>query len=275
MRGIAEYVMHGRRQAIIIVLLCGFFPLLYFVSAAVVGLVTLRRGGNEGLMLLLWSLLPAAVMFRLGDAGPAFVVAGVYLLAMLLRHGQSWQQVILAATFLSLLVQLSLHFQETYVANMRALFGQVFTVEPGTGIEADFATQQVVELMLDFYGAFHGFVMLGCLILARWWQAMLYNPGGFRREFHQLRFDPRIMLVLAGLLLGAMAGVEPLASWQAVFTLPPILGGLAAMHGLIALKKMGGQWLILGYLLLVLLSPAVILLGILDSLFDFRKRITT
>ena len=68
MRGLAEYVMLGRRQAIIIVLLSGFFPLLYFISAAVIALVTLRKGQAEGLILLLWSLLPAGMMWAMGDS---------------------------------------------------------------------------------------------------------------------------------------------------------------------------------------------------------------
>ena len=30
-----------------------------------------------------------------------------------------------------------------------------------------------------------------CLFVSRWWQAMLYNPGGFGEEFRQLRLDVR------------------------------------------------------------------------------------
>ena len=51
MRGLAGYAMHGRRQAIIVVLLTGFFPVAYCLSAAVVGLVNLRKNATEGLLI--------------------------------------------------------------------------------------------------------------------------------------------------------------------------------------------------------------------------------
>src|SRR5690606_40899116 len=27
----------------------------------------------------------------------------------------------------------------------------------------------------------------GAVMIARWWQAIVYNPGGFRHDFHRLR----------------------------------------------------------------------------------------
>src|SRR5690606_9279179 len=125
MRALADYVMHGRRQAIIIVLLCGFFPMLYFISAAVVALVNLRKGWYEGFLVLLWSLLPAAILWRMGDMTPAVLMTGCTALALLLRREGSWPRVILAATALGLLVQLSLVLQTGYVAQVQAVVNEV------------------------------------------------------------------------------------------------------------------------------------------------------
>ena len=275
MRWLAEYVMRGRRQAISVVLLCGFLPMLYFISAAVVGLVTLRKGWYEGFLILLWSLLPALVLWQMGDSSPLFVMLGTMVLALLLRASSSWQQAILAGAVLGLLTQLSLYWQTGYINQLETIVAEVMNAQSNQGAEVQYTAQELVGLLLQFYGAYHGLAMILCLMLARWWQAALYNPGGFGQEFHWLRFDPRIMLGLLALIVAGMLGVSPLSAWLAVLSIPPMLGGLAVLHGMIALKKMGGHWLILCYLILVMMSPAVIALGLMDSVFDFRKRMIT
>ena len=42
MRGVAEYVMRGRRQALLVAVITAAIPMFSWVSAAVVGLVVLR-----------------------------------------------------------------------------------------------------------------------------------------------------------------------------------------------------------------------------------------
>jgi len=51
------------------------------------------------------------------------------------------------------------------------------------------------------------------LMLARWWQAVLYNPGGFQQEFHQFKLQPAIAMMLMVLFLAASAGVTVLTGW--------------------------------------------------------------
>ena len=275
MRAFAEYVMHGRRQAIIVVLLCGFFPMLYFASAAVVGLVNLRKGWQEGLIVLLWAMLPAVFLWQVtGDTMPVVLMPGIMLLALVLRSSGSWRQAILVATGLGLAVQLSLAFQPGFLAEWESFANQVIEAQLRQGAEVQYSANQLVELLLMIYGASHAVTMLVCLVLARWWQALLYNPGGFRQEFHQLRFDPRVMLAVLGLLLLGLAGVEPFDDWMAVLSIPAMFGGLAAMHGIVAARKLGTHWLVLGYLTLLLMYPAVVALGVMDSVFDLRKRIS-
>ena len=43
--------------------------------------------------------------------------------------------------------------------------------------------------------------LIATVILARWWQSMLYNPGGFGVEFQALQL-PRWLLPIAGLFVG-------------------------------------------------------------------------
>ena len=49
-----------------------------------------------------------------------------------------------------------------------------------------------------------------CLLLARYWQAALYNPGGFGEEFRALQYSPPVS---AG---AGCRGHRPLGAWRTV-----------------------------------------------------------
>jgi hypothetical protein len=272
MRGLAEYVMLGRRQAVIIVLLCGFFPLLYFFSAAIVALVAMRKGRNEGLLVLLWSLLPAGLLLAMGDTSPVFLMLGTYVAAIVLRQTGSWQKVILLATVIGLITQFSLLLQPAYQAQIEALVNDGLQAQLSQGGNTDYTVEQFVDLLLSFYGAYHAFMVVICLMIGRWWQALLYNPGGFRQEFHNLRFDPRVMVIMLGLILAGLWDIPPLDSWLPLFCVAPMFAGLAVAHYTVAVKKLGTPWLVLCYITLMMMAPAIILLGLADSVLDLRKR---
>jgi len=273
MRGLAEYVMLGRRQAIIIVLLCGFFPLLYFFSAAIVALVTLRKGRNEGLIVLLWSMLPAGTLWAMGDSSPMFLMLGTFALAAVLRKTESWQFAILAALAVGLVTQLSLIFQPEYLALVESLVSDGLQEQLNQSGQTEYTVEQIVDLLLSFYGAYHAIMVIVCLMIARWCQAALYNPGGFRQEFHNLRFDPRVMVVLLGLILVALLDIPPLDLWLPLLSIGPMIAGLAIAHYAVAVKGGGVIWLVMVYLTLLMMAPAIIMLGLADSVLDLRKRL--
>ena len=272
MRALAEYVMLGRRQAIITVLLCGFFPLLYFFSAAVVALVTLRKGRNEGLLILLWSMLPTGLLLAMGDITPLYLMIGTFALAMTLRNSLSWQMVLLVATAIGLVTQLSLVFQPDYLVQIE-LFGESLEAQLNQDAHTQYTAEQIVDLGISIYGAYHALMVMVCLMIGRWWQALLYNPGGFRQELHNLRIDPRIMVFLLGVILVGLMDIPPLDGWLPLFCIAPMLTGLAIAHYIVAKKAMGAPWLVLIYMTLLMVAPAIILLGMADSLLDLRKRL--
>ncbi len=59
MRILAEFIMRGRVQAITVVVLASAVPMMFWLSAAAVSLVLLRRGLNDALSVIVWALLPA------------------------------------------------------------------------------------------------------------------------------------------------------------------------------------------------------------------------
>jgi uncharacterized protein YybS (DUF2232 family) len=119
------------------------------------------------------------------------------------------------------------------------------------------------------------------LYLARWWQAMLYNPGGFANEYHQLRVHWLVgalgALALLPLLLPSGKTPLMLICMGTVFLGVLFLQGLAVAHGVFKGMKSAQLWLVMTYLLLIVLPQMVMVLtsiGLLDVWIDFRTRFT-
>ena len=134
----------------------------------------------------------------------------------------------------------------------------------------------VVPVLTGLMASLLQIVTLLCLVLGRYWQASLYNPGGFGEEFRALRLPvlPALLLV-AGMLLGPSLGLPMLAPLCSV---PLVFAGVALVHGLVAAKRLARFWLVGLYVTLVLFMqlvyPLLMVLAIVDSLFDFRGRAT-
>ena len=103
MRGLAEYIMRGRREATLAVAIAAAIPLLFWFSAAALALVILRRGLSDALPILAWGLLPAVVWAVVGDLTPVLVITGTAGLALILRQHNEWVRVLLLAVPLGLL----------------------------------------------------------------------------------------------------------------------------------------------------------------------------
>lgn len=211
------------------------------------------------------------------------VLLGTLSLAQLLRRTQSWVAVLLASVPLGLLFALVLgeQFQESIArlaqelnTLMQQQMGEILQQWP----EAERARMDslVVPVLTGLMAALLQLLSLLSLMLARYWQAALYNPGGFAGEFHALRLSP---LPAFGLLLALLLvpNVAPqLAMLVPLCTVPLALAGVALLHGLVAQKRLAGFWLVGLYvsllLFLQLIYPLLMVLAIVDSLFDFRGR---
>ena len=220
----------------------------------------------------------------LGDPTPLLLLLGTALLAGFLRERSNWSLVVLASAPLGLVYALLLlaMLHEPMVAlaaELQKVMPQVLG-ELGKDLsEADMARLQslMLPILAGLTGAIHAVMTLVCLILARAWQARLFNPGGFREEFHRVRLKPwmsvgLLLLVIVGPQFGDMAVVAPVA------TVPLLLAGLALVHGIVGIKQLSLAWLIALYVALLFASqvvvPLIMLLAFIDSLFDFRSRLT-
>ncbi|MCP5348449.1 MAG: hypothetical protein R3F41_05910 [Gammaproteobacteria bacterium] len=273
MRSLAEFIMKGRGQAILAVVLTGAIPLIYFVSPVIVGLVLLRKGLREAFLVLPWAMLalsfwtvyPSMAMEEPLNLLPYLLLLSVVAMALVLRTSQSWQLTVLLAVVVGLLFEGYLRIQpvavDALLSQLDQLFEQSGIIEPVDRgyLIAWIATIQTLMAVL-------------LLIWARWLQAMLYNPGGFREEFHQLRIERKAALPLVLLLLLSGTGVGLPEAWFAYFALPFLFSGTALVHATVALRQMSPLWLVAFYAVFSVIVRLLVLLAVIDSWYDFRKR---
>lgn len=274
LRGLAEFAMSGRRQAATVAVLFSLIPLLNILSGAVVALVTLRKGMQEGFLVALWAALPLLLPAFAGDFMPLMVLAGALFAGLALRTTESWSVVLLVVSALGILIQVSLAFQPLYVSYVTASVEQLMAQGSSAELSAQFSSaDEMTAFLLLFYGPVMELLIVLCLVFGRHWQALLYNPGGFRREFHALRLQPKTAALLLALIVAGEFGLAPFNQWVLAVAIAPLINGLALAHDFVAKRKPGDVVLVIAYVVALFMSPVMIVLGFLDSFTDLRKRI--
>ena len=118
------------------------------------------------------------------------------------------------------------------------------------------------------------------LFLARWWQSVLFNPGGFREEYLSLRVHPQV--AIASLLIVAIAwfssGIVSEVCWNISILLVVLYTfvGTAIVHSAFLETKIKRFAVPFLYVTLVLVPHAialVVLVGVLDAWLDLRSKI--
>ncbi len=282
MRALADFIMRGRVQATLVVVGCAALPLLFWLSAAAGSLVFLRRGFKDASGVLAWALLPALAWWFFGEPRTLMVLLGTLGLAALLRAGQSWNRVLLFSIAMGLVygVVLGSVFREP----IDALAGALEKALPQMldGLYQQLSVEErarlgslIAPVLNGLIAALLQAVSVLALMLGRYWQAVLYNPGGFGREFQAVRLPlvPTLVLVVL-MLVGPNFGPE-LAMLTPLCSVPLMFAGLALMHGLVAQGRLGKFWLVGMYVTLLLFMqltyPLLVVLAIVDSLIDFSR----
>lgn len=282
MRALAEFIMRGRTQACVVALLGSLFPL---VSPATVGLVTLRKGSSQGLLVLLWALLPLIANFFLNQGSQLLPMVSMGSLAMMLvsanvlRLTVSWQWAMMASMLVAAVVALAVGLVfsadvDSLIAELNKAIAEV-TAQQDSDQDVPFiAGPQYVLGLIALVLAASAIVSL---FVSRWWQALLYNPGGFSEEFHGLRLDGK---VAAGLLIAVILGSflpKGYEFWTGLMAIPLLIAGLATVHHSVKFLKLNGSWLGFMYFGLLLFGPMVgallVGLGFADSMVNLRSRL--
>lgn len=295
MRAVAAFAMRGPAQAVLVAAsfaaLSLLLPPLSYLSAATVALVTLRKGSQAGALILAAACVAVGLLLFVSTGQPWFALSlalalwlPVWLLSVVLRSTVSMASTFLAAAMVGivLVIGLYLFLDEPAVFWQRALeefFGEMLKQagidEPGTLL------QGLARIMTGVAAATMVVGYLASLLLARWWQAALYNPGGFRQEFHQLRLGTPMAVGSVAILLGAWLLADGLGTalrdMGTVVLVVYFFQGLAVIHGVAGLLQANIVWLVGIYFLTLFALPQLTILlavmGLVDTWVDVRARI--
>jgi hypothetical protein len=297
MQAIARYIMRGRMQAILVAaaaaMLSLLLPPLNYISSAVVALVTLRKGWREGSVIIAGAAVAMAIFASLTPMDPLHAVLlaaaiwlPVWMLALVLRHTVSLSATVSVAALVGCVIVLGVYLgmddpAQTWRDIMDGLIAQA--QQESEQAAADALSKMLMSLAPHMTGMLVAAMMLGLTLsvfLARWWQALLYNPGGFGREFHALRLGRNFALVALGTLAVSVAAsgwpAEVAANAMIVIVAAYLLHGMGLAHGVVAAKGINVAWLISLYALTLILPQFSLLLAAVafaDSWTDIRGRI--
>jgi|TARA_B100001059_G_scaffold55293_1_gene50112 hypothetical protein len=281
MRGLAEFIMRGRWQALGVAVLGSGSLLFGWVSAAAIALVTLRNGSASGGWLTLWAILPAIIIAAIsGDTGSVLLLLGTFSLAVILRESVSLSLAVMASVPLALLGGAALTlFNGVFLQELVATFNQAlaqFEQELAQGEAAEMVFNGVsVPQVAALLATGNAVIALLSLILGRYWQASLYNPGGFGEEFRALRLPVGAVLLMASAALILWWMGADWRVWSAVVVLPLTIVGFSLLHAFAKRAGKGVTWLALMYALWIVLDPVKWLwVGcvVIDTFADVRGR---
>ena len=269
MHAIANYILRGRLQAIGITSFLTIISLLvpalaYLISGLPVTLVTLRRGPLIGIQVVAGSLLLTL--------GLTYILRGD---TVVLRTTRSQGLMALAAAGIGLLFILFMHL---VIGDVTAWWKSWLELWIQSNLSAATGEQykQIVNVVTPLMNAIMAALIMLSIILTtlagRWWQALLFNPGGFRPEFYALGF-PRVLcyLTVLGVVILFIIGEQQKSILRDALVLVIFLymfQGLSAIHRTVQRRKLSVAWLGIMYCLLILLPQMVLFIsciGMVDS----------
>ena len=283
MRSLAHFIMRGRGHACGVALVGYLVPL---VSQAAVGLVSLKKGFLEGSIVALWASLPIILSWFAGsfdehNANRLLILVTTLTLfitvlsAQILRITSSWQWTICGVVFFSMAAVLSV--SKWFPEGVNELINSFIVWLPDSYQILSEPLERQKLWLISGLTTFSIFSTVICLLISRWWQSQLYNPGGFRQEFHNLRLSNRLM---QGLVLGAILGlifVRDSFMLVQLLLVPLLISGIALVHWTVKELRLSSGCLVVMYAGLLIFSPIfplmIACLGAVDSQFCLRLKL--
>jgi hypothetical protein len=284
--------MQGRLQAMIVAstfaLLSLKFPPISVLSSAAVALVTLRRGASEGFYVLVSSGIAAGLLgfFVIGNYQFALLYGmvlwlPVWLISIVLREGRHLSLAVEIAILIGVVGVVGYYLFNDEPSEMwkKVLLQMVPQNAPVENVQH--TVDALSHYMTGVVAAGSVFGLLFGLFLGRWWQSLLYNPGGFKQEFLALNTHPRLALGSMGVIaLAALStGTVSEIAWNVTILLFVlyIFIGTAVLHTVFSGMKMGRYLVPMFYITLFLLPHALLpvaLVGLSDAWLNIREKHT-
>ncbi len=220
---LTNYLLSHRWQAVLLTFLITYIPVIGLGSILIAGLVTLCVGIFEGAVFTIAATLPYVFVFFSNssqEAIPLIIWATVilsisgnlltWIFAVMLRRNCSWSQILQIAALLGVLFISVLHLVYPDIANWwgselqffykqpLALTGFIQSDQPIALGESQLDTINVIKHFAT--GIVVAFVLLSAVtqvIVARWWQSVVFNPGMLQKGAAQYTLEQACRCVIS------------------------------------------------------------------------------
>lgn len=295
MISLARFILKGYSQAALVAasmaMLGLLLPPVAWMSGAAVALVTLVNGHRNGLLVTAIAGIGTAVFSGLILSIPQLAIYYVLLVwlpvvmvAVVLRQTVSLVlclQLIAGVSLLGIIVLYVFFpdFGEIWRSSLNMMADDLIANSNGTldKEQLQLIIDQVVSLLPGFFASSFMIGTMISLYLARWWQAVIYNPGGFGKEFRAINLGKATAFIALAIAITASLIKADIFNAMLLVVFALYLNqGIAVLHAVFAGKQFHAVWLFMIYLLMFFVPHIVVLLalaGLADTWIDFRRRL--
>lgn len=254
------------------------------IASVIVALVTLRRGAVAGLAVLMWVALPAIAYLLIKEVTVFDALwlrsVLVWLLALVLRSTSNWNYVILAISVMAILILSCVHLYDPLVHQkwssiITAALAELFQKSGEFSINMSQLQLAIKSFSYIATGVFSFVIMCTLflkLLLARFWQSVMFNPGGLRAEINDIRVGKLISLVFPLAILAVYLSKSLwLIDCLPVLAFAFVISGFVYLH-IIARKSIAAKFcLLLAYILSFFIYYLVCLWALLGFVRTWLK----
>lgn len=284
------WLNHRQFNAGIIAFVCVMSTLVYmpgtFLASIVLAFVTLRNGAKFGLAVLAWIAVPALALMIKDVFANIFTMTFihcliVYVLALTLRNTQRWNDVLCIMTLVFIAFVGLIHFFIPDVASeWQKVLMQFMQNWVSNGQTEPAYWPEIVNMFSKVGTGVIGFALM-CfmfieLMLARFWQSIIYNPGAFKINMLKIRVNRWVALLLPiSLALVIFTNNMTITDMLPVILFPLMVAGLVLIH-CVAMSKSQLRFIVpIVYVFTFVFTYAICLwaiIGFIDAWFNFPVR---
>ena len=281
MISLARFILKGYSQAALVAasmaMLGLLMPPVAWFSGAAVALVTLVNGHRSGLLVTAIAGIGTAVFAGLIMSLPEVAIYYVLLVwlplvivAVVLRQTVSLVlclQLIAGVSLLGIVILYMLFpdFGEIWRSSLNTMAEELIAQSEGSldAQQLQLVIDRIVRLLPGFFASSFMIGTLVSLYLARWWQAVIYNPGGFGKEFRALNLGKATALAALAIAVAASFGSADIFNAMLLVVFALYLNqGVAVLHAVFAGRQLNAVWLFLVYLIMFFVPHTVVLLAL-------------
>jgi len=263
-------------------------PVAIMLSSAALAFVLLRHQEQAAITTALISavlVVAAALVSQLYSAQILIFTVicwlGSLVVASVLRQTVSLKLAVLATVPVTVVVglfglmfkgQITHFFQSMWLKSLEKFSEtELQRLDPQS---LDLMQNRMPQLLSDSVGSWAFFIVICSVFIGRFWQAQLFNTGGFQQEFHSLRLGKEAVIAFAiSIGLSVVFSLSLFAIIASALTFVFFIQGLSVLHCITKQRGLSRNWLIGMYAILWMPLTMILLsiLGMADNFFRLRK----